>query len=100
MVRIALCCGTGIATSTAVRKKVEDEMNKRGYKGKYTITQCKVGEAVSQSKMSDLVVSTVASTLLTNNCECPVIIATGILMNRGVQEIYDSIEKVIKEKMD
>lgn len=93
MVRIVLCCGTGIATSTAVRKKVETELDARGHKGQYTINQCKVTEAVAASKSADVVVSTVASPLLNTQCACPVIIATGILMNRGTKEIYDSIEK-------
>lgn len=96
MKRIALCCGTGIATSTAVRKKVEAEMDKRGYKGQYTINQCKVTEAVAASKTCDCVVSTVASTMLTTQCECPVILATGLLMNRGTEEIYNQIEAILK----
>lgn len=93
MVRIVLCCGTGIATSTAVRKKIEAELDTRGHKGQYTINQCKVTEAVEASKNADVVATTVASPLLNSKCACPVVVVTGILMNRGTKEIYDSIEK-------
>lgn len=99
MFRIALCCGTGIATSTAVNRKVTAELEKRGYKGKFIISQCKVTEAVAQSKNSDLVVTTVASPMLQNGAACPVVVATGLLMNRGTEEIYNKIEAELKKSL-
>ena len=94
MKRIYLCCGTGIATSTAVRKKVEDEMNRRGLKGMYTISQGTAGAAAASSVNFDFIISTL---MLKTNCACPIIVATGLLMNRGTKEIYDEIEKMIRE---
>jgi len=93
MTRIYLCCGSGICTSTAVRKKVEAEMDKRGYKGKYSVTQGTASDAAAQSVNFDVVVST---TMLKTKCACPIIVATGLLMNRGTDAIYSQIEEVIK----
>ena len=94
MTRIYLCCGSGICTSTAVRKKVEEEMNRRGYKGQYSVTQGTASDAAAQSVNFDVVVST---TMLKTKCACPIIVATGLLMNRGTDAIYKQIEDVIKQ---
>ena len=94
MKRILLCCGTGVATSTIINKKVEEELNKRGYKGQFTIDQCKLAEMPAKSKDYDLCISTIANKL---NCGCPIIIATNLLLNRNVKETYDKIEEMIKE---
>lgn len=93
MKKILLVCGSGIYTSTAVRKKIEEQLNTRGYKGQYTITQGKVAQVVSQSADFDCIVSTVA---IKDECACPVIIATGILTNQDTETIYDKIENVLK----
>ena len=47
MRKFVLCCGSGIVTSTHIRKKSEEELDKRGYKGKYSITQCRASEAAT-----------------------------------------------------
>ena len=93
MKRILLCCGTGVATSTVVNKKLEEELKKRGYNGQFTISQCKAAEVPSKSGNFDLCVSTVP--LGGYKCECPVVVATGLILNRGTQEIYDNIEKAL-----
>ena len=89
MRKFVLCCGSGIVTSTHIRKKIEEELDKRGYKGKYSITQCRAFEAATMSDGHDAVIST---TVLKTKCACPIIVATGLLMNRGTKEIYDRIE--------
>ena len=48
MKRILLCCGTGVATSTVVNKKLAEELKKRGHGGDFTITQCKAAEVPGQ----------------------------------------------------
>ena len=88
MRKFVLFCGSGIVTSTHIRKKIEEELDKRGYKGKYAITQCRASEAATMSDGHDAVIST---TVLKTKCACPIIVATGLLMNRGTQEIYDQI---------
>ena len=88
MRKFVLCCGSGIVTSTHIRKKIEEELDKRGYKGKYAITQRRASEAATMSDGHDAVIST---TVLKTKCACPIIVATGLLMNIGTQEIYDQI---------
>ncbi|MGI6509643.1 MAG: PTS sugar transporter subunit IIB [Erysipelotrichaceae bacterium] len=92
MKKILLCCGTGVATSTVVRKRLEEELNKRGYKGKFTINQCKAVEVPSKSKDADLCVSTIANSY---TCHCPLIVATNLLVNRNTEEIYNQIEEAL-----
>lgn len=92
MAKFVLCCGSGIVTSTHIRKKIEEELDKRGYKGKYSITQCRASEAATMSDGHDAVIST---TVLKTKCACPIIVATGLLMNRGTKEIYDQIESYL-----
>ena len=88
MKRILLCCGTGVATSTVANKKLCDELDRRGFKGQYTVSQCKAVEVPSKSPNFDLCVSTIANAY---KCECPLVIATGIILNRGTEAIYDEI---------
>ena len=86
--KILLCCGTGVATSTVARKKLEEELNKRGHKGQYMLSQCKAVEVPSKSPNFDICVSTIACAY---KCECPLVIATGLILNRGTQQIFDQI---------
>ena len=53
MKKILLACGSGICTSTAVHKKVEEMLISKGYAGQFEITQCKVSEAPSKSPNFD-----------------------------------------------
>lgn len=92
MKKILLCCGTGVATSTVVNKKLEAELIKRGHKGKFTISQCKAVEVPTKSASADLCVSTIASSY---TCHCPLIVATNLLINRNTEEIYDQIEEAL-----
>lgn len=88
MKRILLCCGTGVATSTVANKKLCEELDRRGFKGQYTVSQCKAVEVPSKSPNFDLCVSTIANAY---KCDCPLVVATGLIMNRGTQAIYDEI---------
>jgi PTS system galactitol-specific IIB component len=56
MKRILVACGTGIATSTVVAKKIEEELRKRGLEVK--VDQCKASEVQSRARGFDLIVST------------------------------------------
>lgn len=56
MKKILVACGTAIATSTVVAKKLEEQLGKRGLSVK--IDQCKASEVPAKVKGYDLVVST------------------------------------------
>jgi len=56
MKKILVACGTAIATSTVVAKKLQEALEKRGLKVK--IDQCKASEVPSKAAGYDLIVST------------------------------------------
>ena len=58
MKKIVLACGSGVATSTAVAKKVSELLDANGYNGQYHIVQCAIAEAGSQCADADLLVAT------------------------------------------
>jgi PTS system galactitol-specific IIB component len=56
MKKILVACGTAIATSTVVAKKLEEKLRARGMEVK--IDQCKASEVGSRAAQYDLIVST------------------------------------------
>ena len=92
MKRILLCCGTGVATSTVVNKKLENELDRRGYKGQYTISQCKAVEVPGKSPNFDLCVSTIPNSY---TCHCPMIVVTNLILNRDVEATFDKIVEAL-----
>ena len=93
--KILLCCGTGVATSTVANRKLCEELDRRGFKGQYMVSQCNAVEVPSKSPNFDICVSTIANSY---RCECPMVIATGLILNRGTQEIFDKICEILEFK--
>ncbi|MDR2766803.1 MAG: PTS sugar transporter subunit IIB [Treponema sp.] len=91
MKSILLACGSGIVTSTAVNDKLTKELIKRGYEGKFKITQCRVSEVVAKSTLFDFCVAT---SQVPTDAKCPVIGGIPFLTGIGVDAV---MEKVIKE---
>lgn len=56
MKKILVACGTAIATSTVVAKKLQEALEKRGLAVK--IDQCKASEVPAKAASYDLIVST------------------------------------------
>jgi PTS system galactitol-specific IIB component len=56
MKRVLVACGTAIATSTVVAKKLEERLRARGIA--VTIDQCKASEVGSKASSYDVIVST------------------------------------------
>ena len=56
MKKILVACGTAIATSTVVAKKLEEKLRGRGLA--VAIDQCKASEVGSKASGYDLIVST------------------------------------------
>jgi PTS system galactitol-specific IIB component len=86
--RILLACGSGIVTSTAVRAKIEKELNDRGYAGKFKIDQCKIAEVVSKAHGADFVIST---TMKPTELKLPFVRAVSFLTGIGTEQTMSEI---------
>ena len=62
--RILVACGTAIATSTVVAKKIEELLKAKGID--VVVDQCKAAEASSKADMFDLIVTTTPIAGVTN----------------------------------
>jgi len=91
MKSILLACGSGIVTSTHAANRLSTELDKRGYKGKYQITQCRISETVAKSSDFDFCVATAQ---VPPDVQCPVIHGIPFLTGIGVDAL---MEKVIAE---
>jgi len=91
MKSILLACGSGIVTSTHAANRLSTELDKRGYKGKYKITQCRISETVAKSSLFDFCVATAQ---VPPDVACPVLHGIPFLTGIGVDGI---MEKVIAE---
>lgn len=90
MKTILLACGTGIVTSTAVSKRLQTALNDRGFEGKYKIVQCKIAEVPAKSASADLCVAT---TTVSGDIKCPVILGVVFLTGRGTEPVLEEIIK-------
>lgn len=94
MKSILLACGSGIVTSTAANDKLTKELIKRGYEGKFKITQCRISELVAKSPLFDFCVAT---SQFPAEVKCPVIrgipFLTGIGMDAVMEEVIKEMEK-------
>jgi len=85
--RILVACGTAIATSTVVARKIEEELSKRGLS--VEITQCKASEVPSKAEGHDLVVTT---TFVSGAGSIPVVHTISFLTGVGIEK---DIEKIV-----
>lgn len=88
--RILVACGTAIATSTVVARKLEEELGRRGID--VETTQCKAVEVPSQVAGHDLVVAT---TFVSGTGEVPVIQSVSFLTGVGVDEDIERIVAIL-----
>lgn len=94
--KAVIACGSGIATSTMARNKIEKGFQEKGIA--LEITQCKIGEleGMAKSLKPDFVVHTV---VLPKDLEfdCPVFsgvpFLTGVGMKKTLDEIVEAIQK-------
>ena len=94
MKRILMACGSGICTSTAVRKSIEDFLDSHGYKGQYEITQCRVSEAPEKSPNYDFLVAT---TTAPAGLKCDYVNGVPFLMGFGVEAPQQEILKLMEK---
>ena len=58
MKHILMACGTGICTSSAVRERVCQLLDERGYAGRYDVTQCRMADVPELADSHDFLTST------------------------------------------
>lgn len=89
--RILVACGTAIATSTVVARKIEEELSKRGLD--VATTQCKATEVPSKVEGHDLVVTT---TQVSGTGNVPVIHTVSFLTGVGIDADIEKIMGYLK----
>jgi PTS system galactitol-specific IIB component len=89
--RILVACGTAIATSTVVARKLEEELSSRGIG--VTITQCKATEVPSKLAGHDLVVTT---TQVGDTGDIPVLYTVSFLTGVGLDKDIEKIVEYLK----
>lgn len=91
MKKLLIMCGTGIATSTVVKGKVEQWLKDNNLSQEVKIYQSKVSDEIGRIDEYDVVLST---TLVPNNIKDKVIDGVPLLTGIGVDSMY---EKVLAE---
>lgn len=89
--RILVACGTAIATSTVVARKIEEELGKRGFD--VETNQCKAAEVPAKVEGHDLVVTT---TYVSGTGDVPVIHSVSFLTGIGVEQDIERIVELLK----
>jgi PTS system galactitol-specific IIB component len=90
MKKILVACGTAIATSTVVAKKLEEVLKQRGIALK--IDQCKASEVPSKAAGYDLVVST---TEVDSTAGKPLVRTLSFLTGIGIDADVAKIAKLL-----
>ncbi|APF23276.1 PTS sugar transporter subunit IIB [Clostridium butyricum] len=88
---VLVACGTGIATSTVVCKKVEDLIKANNLNAR--IIQCKISEVPGYEDEADLLVTT---TISSSNYKIPVIKAVNYLTNINPDKVDKEIIDALK----
>jgi galactitol PTS system EIIB component len=88
MKKVLVACGTAIATSTVVAKKLEEKLRARGIE--VVIDQCKASEVGSKASSYDLIVST---TEVDDARGKPLIRTLSFLTGVGIDA---DVEKIVK----
>ena len=87
---ILVVCGTGVATSTVVVKKVKDFCASRGFD--VTISQAAVAELLRGGVTADFIIAT---TQVPDSVTVPVVPGLPFLTGMGLPATYDQIEALI-----
>ncbi len=88
-IKILVVCGTGIATSTVVSRKLEEKLSERGFS--VETRQCKAAEVERNLDGVDVIVTT---TPVPENLGVPVVRTLAFLTGVGEEE---AIEEVVKK---
>ncbi|WP_196593139.1 PTS sugar transporter subunit IIB [Pectinatus sottacetonis] len=88
---VLVACGTGIATSTVVCKKVEELLKENNVSAK--IIQCKIAEVGSYEEQASLLVTT---TIPPREYKIPVVKALNYLTNMNTEKTDKEILNVLR----
>jgi len=93
--RIYICCGSGIATSTVIAKKVKEVLDKNSIP--YNVEQCTVQQISSKvsTLKPDLIVS--SAQITTDVQDVPVVMGRSFLTGIKVQDTIDEIVSILKD---
>ncbi len=92
MIKILVICGTGVATSTMVKEKIREWLEKEKLIHQVSLFQSSVAEAVNQYDTYDIVIST---TIVPDEMKDYVIDGTPFISGLGGEEMY----QIIREKV-
>lgn len=95
MKKLLIMCGTGIATSTVVKGKVEEWLKENNLSQEVKIYQSKVSDEIGRIDEYDVVLST---TLVPNNIKDKVIDGVPLLTGIGVDSMYEKVMAEIKRE--
>jgi PTS system galactitol-specific IIB component len=90
--KILVACGTAIATSTVVLRKIEERLEEKGIKANFV--QCKASEVHAKLDGVDLIVTT---TPVNNVGDIPVIQTLSFITGLGIDADMEKILSYIQE---
>lgn len=90
MKKILILCGAGIATSTVIKNKVEEHLNKENIE--YNISQSTLSGIHQEAKDKDLIIS---SMNIEEDYGVPVIVGTAFITGIGEEEVKNEIVDVL-----
>ncbi|MBP1948391.1 PTS sugar transporter subunit IIB [Virgibacillus litoralis] len=93
MKKLLIMCGTGIATSTVVKGKVEEWLKENNLNNEVKIYQSKISDEINRIDEYDIVLST---TIVPDNIREKVIDGVPLLTGMGIDEMYAKISAQIK----
>ncbi|MBB5180933.1 PTS system galactitol-specific IIB component [Planomicrobium koreense] len=93
MKKLLIMCGTGIATSTVVKGKVEEWLKENNLNQEVKIYQSKVSDEINRIDEYDVVLST---TLVPDKIKDKVINGVPLLTGIGIESMYEKVLAEIK----
>ena len=92
MKKVLIICGTGIATSTVVRVKIEKWLSKMHLENKVKLYQSKMSDEINRLDEYDIILSTI---IVPDRIKEKVIAGIPLLTGMNEDEVYQNIlEKV------
>lgn len=95
MKRILVACGTGVATSAAVKQKLAELLAQKGYgPDKVELAQCRISDLVTLADSYDLIITTAA---LPPAIKTPYILGLAFLTGIGIDKVLEEIIQAISK---